>query len=266
MYKEYRLDEECEWIHADISRKTGGGMIVDHHWHDYYELLYYQKGSAIQTSDHQTMTLREGDFIVLEPKTVHSTYAITDTCEIITLLFFSGSNEEFTLANQVLQTPYFYQSELKELSETMYSEYQRKERCYRSVMKGCLHQLAGYLNRSMNTEEIKVEPAFIRMRELFQHIEKNGRQEITLLEAAQQIGYSPDHLTRLCKKYAGCSFKHYMDKLKMSMAVRMIVFDHKKISETADALGYRDVTSFSRAFKRLYGYSPSALVSRQQES
>ncbi|MDH5426388.1 MAG: AraC family transcriptional regulator [Gammaproteobacteria bacterium] len=53
------------------------------------------------------------------------------------------------------------------------------------------------------------------------------------------------------------SFQHILDNTRMEYALNMLKASNVKLSSVAEELGFSDVSSFSRAFKRWTGKSPS---------
>jgi len=82
------------------------------------------------------------------------------------------------------------------------------------------------------------------------------RTDANLESIAAQFGYSPEHFIRIFKKRVGVSPHQYIVSLRMSDAVRMLAAT-SSLDEIAAAVGYADGRSFSNAFRRYYGVSPS---------
>lgn len=73
---------------------------------------------------------------------------------------------------------------------------------------------------------------------------------------AAQFGIDKDYLGRLYHSLRGTSLNSYINTLKQERAVELL-FLKKTTTKIAYILGYSDVSSFSRAFKAMYGVSPS---------
>ena len=80
------------------------------------------------------------------------------------------------------------------------------------------------------------------------------------VEQICNVGYiSVSSLQRAFKEYFGISPKQYIIKLRMNMAVELLMKNELSIAEIASACGFTDEKYFSRAFKNKYGYPPSQL-------
>ena len=76
-------------------------------------------------------------------------------------------------------------------------------------------------------------------------------------EAARALGISARTLERRLNK-EGNSFGQLVEEVRRQEALRMLNETDAAVYEIAFCLGYRDVSSFSRAFKRWLGTSPRA--------
>lgn len=74
---------------------------------------------------------------------------------------------------------------------------------------------------------------------------------------AQTLGYSLSHLSHQFRKKTGMTIQEYLAKRKMELATSMLSSGRYKVSQVASHLQYDTVQSFSRAFKRVTGHSPS---------
>lgn len=75
---------------------------------------------------------------------------------------------------------------------------------------------------------------------------------------ADVMGVSRSRFAEAFTRTMGESPARYVAKIKMFQARRWIADDGMRISVAADRLGYDSEASFSRAFKRVIGHSPSA--------
>ncbi len=95
-------------------------------------------------------------------------------------------------------------------------------------------------------------------------IEANLNRRITLVSIAQQCHISPYYLHRCFSAFHYETFAKYVTRIKMERAY-MIIKAKPMISLTEVALtyGYSDLSSFSKAFKRIHKLSPNQ--ARKQE-
>ncbi len=82
-----------------------------------------------------------------------------------------------------------------------------------------------------------------------------GDGRLTRSEASRALGVSVHVLTRRLKS-AGLTFSDLTEQLKFERA-QSLLLKGKRIREISSDLGFADVSSFTRAFKKRVGRSPS---------
>lgn len=76
-------------------------------------------------------------------------------------------------------------------------------------------------------------------------------------DVAEQIGVSPEHLSRLFKSETGFSFSEYVMKVKIETAAKMLEFTDLSVSQLASQLAFSSQSHFSLMFKKYMGMTPS---------
>ena len=101
-----------------------------------------------------------------------------------------------------------------------------------------------------------LEAPDLQTRSYIDLMRKTYRTDVPVARLASSMGYSTEYFIRTFKKHLGVSPHQYAISLRMSDAVRMLTTD-ATLEEIARAIGYVDDHSFSNAFRRYYGISPS---------
>lgn len=83
----------------------------------------------------------------------------------------------------------------------------------------------------------------------------------TISELAALVGTNQCTLKKGFKEIYGCPVFEFIKNYKMEKAQQMLYDDEMNISGISDWLGYKNVTHFSAAFKRKFGFRPSNLKS-----
>ncbi len=81
---------------------------------------------------------------------------------------------------------------------------------------------------------------------------------LKLDEITTASGISKYHFIRLFKSVVGISPYQYLKRQKLEYA-RQQLSGGSKINELASLLGYPDTPSFSKAFKQIFGITPSSV-------
>ncbi|WP_375501797.1 response regulator [uncultured Nostoc sp.] len=113
-------------------------------------------------------------------------------------------------------------------------------------------------------------PYIPQLKEVFDFIEAHYHQGITLCDVAVAVGYSPAYLTNRVAKQTGETVNCWIVKRRMAGARFLLQNNDQTVEKIAKALGYQDVSHFSRQFRQHHGLPPQAwrkehqLVSQKQ--
>ena len=103
------------------------------------------------------------------------------------------------------------------------------------------------------------------MQNAIDFIENRLRDQLSPEMIAQEVCMSVFHFQRLFSIFFGVSLAEYIRNRRLSLAAAEIRQTDKKIIEIAFQYGYESPESFSRAFYRYYGVTPSAARSRKSD-
>lgn len=78
-----------------------------------------------------------------------------------------------------------------------------------------------------------------------------------LASAAMRFGLTEKYLSAFFKEKAGINFSNYLENLRMEKATELLSSTQLTIEEISRQVGYNSAKSFSRAFYRCKGYTPS---------
>lgn len=90
------------------------------------------------------------------------------------------------------------------------------------------------------------------------YIEKNINEPLIAQDIAKNAGYSLYYFSRMFKKQMGISIMEYVKERKLIKASEEIA-NGKKIIDAALDYGYQSHSSFTKAFKNKFGFSPTLL-------
>jgi AraC-like DNA-binding protein len=81
-------------------------------------------------------------------------------------------------------------------------------------------------------------------------------------QIAGPMKISPRHLRRLLRQH-NTSYEQLLDEVRRETALRLLAEERSSLTSIAYELGFHDPSSFTRAFRRWTGYSPSDFRRRQ---
>jgi AraC-like DNA-binding protein len=88
------------------------------------------------------------------------------------------------------------------------------------------------------------------------YIEHYFLEQLTVEQIADKVGIERTHFTKMFTKRFNLSPMQYILQLRMNEASLLLQHTNYQIIEIAQAVGYQDISSFSKAFKRHIGVSP----------
>ncbi len=88
-------------------------------------------------------------------------------------------------------------------------------------------------------------------------LENNYDKKVSLDDVAQEVCLNPKYLSRVFKEKTGTGFGAYRLKIKMQMAQKMLHNGFLSVSHVAEKLGYKNMESFIRIFKKMTGKTPA---------
>lgn len=107
--------------------------------------------------------------------------------------------------------------------------------------------------------------ASIIVKEVIAYVESNYKEEISLNIIAKCLFYSPNYLGNIFKQETGKYFSEYLTKYRIKKSAELLQDRKIKIKEVSLAVGYKDMPTFIKNFKSVYGITPSEYRARNAE-
>lgn len=144
------------------------------------------------------------------------------------------------------------------------------ERCYRTLDDMCqARESQGHRAMSRAESAIPREAAALprttnkALWPAVYYVAKNFREKIQSEAVAKQCSMSPFRFSRAFKEAFGISFRDYVVRYRLREACRLMVNPNITVTDVAFAVGFNDVSYFSRMFKRHLGVSPSEKIGEE---
>ncbi|MGL4883057.1 MAG: helix-turn-helix domain-containing protein, partial [Waterburya sp.] len=91
---------------------------------------------------------------------------------------------------------------------------------------------------------------------VFDFIEANYHQAITLNDVAKAVGYSKAYLTDLVKRQTGETVQRWIIKRRMNAACSLLLDTDQSAHQIAEAVGYNNKNYFFYQFRQHYAMTP----------
>lgn len=101
-------------------------------------------------------------------------------------------------------------------------------------------------------------PSNPQLKSVFDFIEANYHQGITLCDVADAVGYSPAYLTHRVAKMTGETVNSWIVKRRMAAARSLLQYTDQTIEHIATTVGYQNACHFSRQFRQHHGIPPQS--------
>ncbi|HHV97853.1 MAG TPA: AraC family transcriptional regulator [Clostridiaceae bacterium] len=119
------------------------------------------------------------------------------------------------------------------------------------IEKQCI-QICNFLRKKNEENNKRI------LEQILEYINENiCNYELSLNMIAMKFNMSESYLSMCFKEYTGRNFTTYVEELRMNKANLLLDMGKHTIAEIAEKVGYSNPHSFRRAYKRLFGFSPS---------
>lgn len=133
--------------------------------------------------------------------------------------------------------------------------------------KAALFELLAHLGKNSETPDKVLPPGAIKnfetIRAAFDFLNAHYESEKSIEEIAAISYVSPVWFRKLFREKTGFSPAAYRTRLRLKQAENYLKYGSMSVRETAEAVGYNDVSLFIRHFKRFFGVTPLALRNKK---
>ena len=246
--------------------------------HDFWELMYLDRGEAAVWVDGKVHTLRAGDILLYAPNAKHRPVGNWDGTCVGFVSFACDSPALWEIADTCMHPDAASRHLLAELfaEGAQYLEPMPKGshlwgQCLKKEMKDYVLQivrnqvellllrlyeqvdLAPRVPRSANMENFDAEIK----NNIISYVRDNLHALPPLEKGAAALGISTSKLKAVCREQFGMGFHAYCMEMRLLEAKRMIRREGMTFTEIAEKLGYPSVHYFSKQFKKITGITPT---------
>ena len=245
--------------------------------HDFWELVYADKGDVTVFADDKSFVLEQGNVIFHKPNEWHNVRANgVDAANITIITFASPSKAMSFFENKILSVG----QKQKELLSKIVSEYTNafktplndpytthlERRSDAAVASEQLIKLflCEFLilflrndpsGRQRTVRSIHSSDATLNL--LINYMEQNITKTVTLKELMEYSGTNRTTIENIFRENLGRGAVEYFLILKIELAKKYLREDNYNITQISEILGYSSIHYFSRQFKKITGMTPT---------
>jgi AraC family transcriptional regulator len=270
------------------------GWDFPRHHHHLFELLYCSEGEVIHEINRETITMREGDWLLIKSGVRHRSSNTAD-------VHYGYFNVHFDLDD----------TDIRSLLAAAAYRHIPREQAERSKLRFYVNELAAVVQRNRSVADLQTPtvprgtseqpPLQFEDKLLLQsytlliihdvlHILREQTmpkpstsdpnrdaslfttdvahaieeklslgisEEATVAGIAKEMNLSRSQCSKLFSKVYGLSPRQYVSQQKLKLAKELLVTTHLPMTAIADKLGFQSASHFSRQFCRWTGQSPS---------
>lgn len=268
--RQYMLSEDFEIYYYNDAHFSG----VDSHTHDYYEFYFFLEGDMGMHINGTFYPLKHGDMLLIPPNVPHHAESTGHGKPYRRFVFWISNHffnqlkelsSDFTyIFQQASETNRYHfhydmiafnavQARIFRLIEEIHSDRFGKE----PMVSLCVSDLLLHLNRTIyEADHQDNRHAQQHLYEsLIQYIEEHLEEDLSLDQLASIFYVSKFHISHIFKDNLGMSVHQYIIKKRLAMC-RDAILGSEGISKVYLMYGFKDYSSFFRAFRKEYGISP----------
>ncbi len=245
--------------------------------HNFWEMVYVDKGEIIALTDGKSSMLSEGQAIFHKPEELHAhtsngevannMLVVSFSCQSESMKYFE--NKTFTLdkTSKTLLSLFLKESEnaLGKISSDFYDKtpldfsdckFGSAQLLKYHFTEFLIKMLRGGASMSLNSANTRQETQDTLAEMIVVYMKNNIYTPITLNDICDNFFLRKSQLSIIFKEYTGKSPMRYYSDLKIDEAKKLLREDELSVSEISEKLNYSGIHNFSRAFKEATGFSP----------
>ena len=260
----------------------GSEFCFDGEQHNFWEMVYVDKGCVQVQQDKDTLILKQGEILFHAPNEFHAIRALDSAPNFFVISFHCASAamsyfvKYRTMLDKTLKA--YLSSIIKEAEKTYLipkNDPNLKKLKHRpdpliggeQLIKTYLEQFLIFLLRSMTKPSVPSfpqkeaidDPLIEAIRQyLMNHIEKVIRIE----DLCREFDYSRSYLSRRFQQQTGQTLGDFATQLKINEAKRLIRETKLNFAQISSKLAFENPQYFSRVFKRKTGMTPTEFKNR----
>ena len=233
------FSSEGDWIHPERTEST-------------YEIIYVTEGEVYLLENGKEIVAKKGQLILLSPNVTHVGSKVTSNVGFYWVHFFAREEDIPFKARffDGFEDAYLFKELLHACNLPVIPHYLVNSILVLILARMCLRSEENQRRYDSTAEKI------------YEWVRINASARLTVKKIADHFGYSPDHISRICKKNYGMGAGELINKFLLLRAKELLSNTSKYVKEIAADLNFSDDKSFIGYFKYHEGCFPSEFRNR----
>ncbi len=268
--RQYMLSKDFEIYYYDDAHFSN----VKSHDHNYYEFYFFLQGEIVMYINRQPFALKTGDIILIPPKIPHYIVNQNDNIPYRRFIFWisedyfqqlcsMSSDYKYIVDYAKKKQKYVYHNDVISFNSIQALIFNLLEEIHAERFGRDAKLTLGVSGLVLNLNRMAYEqnvPGQLRRNQrlyenLMLYIEAHIEDDLSLERLSEVFYVSKYHIAHIFKENLGFSVHQYITKKRLA-ACRDALLNNSNISNTYLLYGFKDYSSFYRAFKKEYGVSP----------
>lgn len=238
------------------------------HFHEDLEIIYLSLGSLQVMEGTEYFTLQPNQIHIFNSNIVHGTLFEGKKLEGIVLQIsysflrkICPDIDYYTFSEKKLSENHFHYTSLIEgMNQLLIKLETQDEFTYLSAFS-LLFQIIENLMRNsiqkITSKEVKInQKYFERNYTISNFIKEKFKEQISLIDLANELNLNSSYLSRFIKKNFGMTFYEYLSNVRLTFAYGQLTHSDTPIMQIVEESGFRSYVQFSKDFKKKYGVTP----------
>ncbi len=139
--------------------------------------------------------------------------------------------------------------------EALYLEKVMYEEDIFNNISSIFNDMCDYVNRQKKSHNKNLEQRIV---EYINHQFMDS--QLSLCSVAERFNISETYLSYFFREQTGETFSHYIERIRIEYAYKLLKDKNMKVTEVSKAVGYNSDQSFRRAFKRVKNINPTDVI------
>ena len=271
-YSQYNLEktgylkEDFRLFHINDQTKKD----FSYHYHDFHKIIVFISGKVTYHIEGKAYHLKPRDILLVSQGAIHKPeidpsvpyeryiFWVRDdlSCQELNTCFQKANDRSFNLvrADSALQ------ERLKDLLPEIEQTLQNTHFGDPVLRDALFTQFMIYINRiflrTSSSPDKKAYSSDTQVEQLLKYINRNLSENLSIDQLAERFFFSKYHMMRKFKNETGYTIHNYITSKRLLMA-RSLISQGIPVMKAAQASGFRDYTTFVRAYKKQFGKAPS---------